>query len=396
MLLVKPTAKRLPDTVDVNLSNFIENSPMFNNGLKLAASQLIRRSIEKQASNRYLKPTPIYFDGAGTEAVIAGGSTGLPSAEEGLGDEASSLGSALTGIDSIERIPRQVAGPQPLPEQLVAVQTSSRPSAGGGFPPATRTVSPKAPSPAALTLVAMTPVDVLPPISHDVPGAPKTGKVTLVATNISPTRGFLEEFRLDPSLDNPDSNAPDTIDNVLSSSFWVPFGTNNERYSLITGRFPDVPADGDTKSQRESRGTRDSKQSAATDGELGSWQAVPDGSGGSPIYLIFQEVKLTNKNAAKFLISPLSEKSKITLKFSHDDVPSDILTGVEFKRAFTTAHEKATGVEPPQPDFPTHANVGLDDFGNEIREEIGSADLGPPQKDITPAMDLIVPPKAYR
>ena len=30
MLLVKPTAKRLPDTVDINLSNFIENSPMFN------------------------------------------------------------------------------------------------------------------------------------------------------------------------------------------------------------------------------------------------------------------------------------------------------------------------------------------------------------------------------
>ena len=73
MLLVKPTAKRLPDTVDVNLSNFIENSPMFNNGLKLAASSLIAQAIEKQSGNRYLKSTPIYLEGAGSEAGIAGG-----------------------------------------------------------------------------------------------------------------------------------------------------------------------------------------------------------------------------------------------------------------------------------------------------------------------------------
>ena len=65
--VVKPTAKRLPDTVDVNLSDFIKNSPMFNGGLKLAASELIARAIEKQSKNRYLKPTPIYLEGAGTE-----------------------------------------------------------------------------------------------------------------------------------------------------------------------------------------------------------------------------------------------------------------------------------------------------------------------------------------
>ena len=43
--MVKPTAKRLPDTVDVNLSDFVKNSPMFNGGLQLAASELIARAM---------------------------------------------------------------------------------------------------------------------------------------------------------------------------------------------------------------------------------------------------------------------------------------------------------------------------------------------------------------
>ena len=123
MLLVKPTAKRLPDTVDVNLSDFVKNSPMFNGGLQLAASELIARAIEKQSKNRYLKPTPIYLEGAGTEAVIA----------EGIGDEGTPLGTSLTGIDAIERIPRQVEGTQRGPEQLVALQTNGSPGGGGGF-----------------------------------------------------------------------------------------------------------------------------------------------------------------------------------------------------------------------------------------------------------------------
>ena len=120
MLLVKPTAKRLPNTVDVNLSDFVKNSPMFNGGLQLAASELIARAIEKQSKNRYLKPTPIYLEGAGTEAVIA----------EGIGDEGAPLGTPLTGIDAIERIPRQVEGTQRGPEQLVALQTNGSPGAG--------------------------------------------------------------------------------------------------------------------------------------------------------------------------------------------------------------------------------------------------------------------------
>ena len=129
MLLVKPTAKRLPDTVDVNLSNFIANSPMFNNGLKLAASSLIAQAIKRQSGNRYLKSTPIYFEGAGSEAVIAGENP----IGEGLGDEGQPFDSSLTGIDAIERIPRQVAGPQRGPEQLVALQTNGSPGGGGGF-----------------------------------------------------------------------------------------------------------------------------------------------------------------------------------------------------------------------------------------------------------------------
>ena len=115
MLLVKPTAKRLPNTVDVNLNELVKNSPMFNGGLKLAASQLIARAIEKQSGNRYLKSTPIYFEGAGTEAVIAGASPESLAAGEGLGDEGTPLGTSLTGIDAIERIPRQVEGTQPWP-----------------------------------------------------------------------------------------------------------------------------------------------------------------------------------------------------------------------------------------------------------------------------------------
>ena len=83
MLLVKPTAKRLPDTVDVNLTDFVKNSPMFNGGLQLAASELIARAIEKQLKNRDPESQPpIYLEGAGTEAVIA---------SEGLGDEGTAV-----------------------------------------------------------------------------------------------------------------------------------------------------------------------------------------------------------------------------------------------------------------------------------------------------------------
>ena len=124
MLLVKPAAKRLPDTVDINLSYFVENSPMFNGGLKLAASSLIARAIEKQSGNRYLKSTPIYFEGAGSEAVVAGENPELPSIGEGLGDEGQPLDTSLTGIDAIERIPRQVAGPQPSPSSSWQLQTA--------------------------------------------------------------------------------------------------------------------------------------------------------------------------------------------------------------------------------------------------------------------------------
>ena len=117
MLLVKPAAKRLPETADINLGYFVENSPMFNGGLKLAASSLIARAIEKQSGNRYLKSTPIYFEGAGSEAVVASENPELPSIGDGLGDEGQPLDTSLTGIDSIERIPRQVAGPQLIAQQ---------------------------------------------------------------------------------------------------------------------------------------------------------------------------------------------------------------------------------------------------------------------------------------
>ena len=73
MLLVEPTANRLPNTIDINLDYFVKNSPMLNGGQDLGASPLIARSIDKQSADRYLKPTPVYFNGAGTEAVVEGG-----------------------------------------------------------------------------------------------------------------------------------------------------------------------------------------------------------------------------------------------------------------------------------------------------------------------------------
>ena len=115
--------------MDVNLNELVKNSPMFNGGLKLAASQLIARAIDKQSGNRYLKSTPIYFEGAGTEAVIAGASPELLAAGEGLGDEGTPLGTSLTAIDAIGRIPKHVEGAQPFPEQLLVAQTAA--TAGG-------------------------------------------------------------------------------------------------------------------------------------------------------------------------------------------------------------------------------------------------------------------------
>ncbi len=191
MLLVKPTAKRLPDTVDINLSDFIENSPMLNGGLKLAASQLISRATEKQSGNRYLKSTPIYFDGAGTEAVIAAGSPELPATGEGLGDEGTPLGAPLTGIDAIERIPRQVEGAPPAPEQILVAQAVT---AGGGETAAIAGFNGISGGGGGTTGPGEIPDrPEQPPFPPDLPGAPKPGDVAMNDSNLVPTRGFFEE-----------------------------------------------------------------------------------------------------------------------------------------------------------------------------------------------------------
>ena len=169
MLLVKPATKRLPDAVDVNISHFVENSPMFNGGLKLAASPQIAQAIKKQSGNRYLKSTPIYFDGAGSEAVVASETPELPSIGDGLGDEGQPLDTSLTGIDAIERIPTR-AGPQLIAQQSGSPQLIAQQS-GTPF------VSPE---PSSLL---------------DVPGGPKLDIVDLnVSLGKLPSRGFLKEF----------------------------------------------------------------------------------------------------------------------------------------------------------------------------------------------------------
>ena len=135
MLLVRPTAKRLPNTVDVNLSDFVKNSPMFNGG-----SNWRHRNSSPGRSRTTKEPlsksTPIYFEGAGTEAVIAGGSPELPAAGEGLGDEGQPSALPLTGIDAIEQIPRRVEGrsPSPAARGLANERRFGRAAAGNGSP----------------------------------------------------------------------------------------------------------------------------------------------------------------------------------------------------------------------------------------------------------------------
>ena len=314
---MKPTAKRLPDTVDVNLSDFVKNSPMFNGGLKLAASELIARAIEKQSKNRYLKPTPIYLEGAGTEAVIA----------EGLGDEGQPLGTPLTGIDAIERIPRQVEGTQRGPEQLVALQTGG--SSGGGFnggggggfnggggggfngggdgdgrPPR-------------------------PPL-QDVPGAPNSGTVVLNAANVAPARGFSEKFNVTP---------PPPGATTVTAFF--PVGFTGDKEAIMAPRIGTSPESVKLGEKQE-----------------GTLMQAARLQSGDFTFLVFQEAKI--KSNPTFAIDPSQGATEIELRLSTQDIPSDLLTNGEFVQAF----------EPPPPfSNPPNTNPNRTFLGYTLSEQ---------------------------
>ena len=331
MLLVKPTAKRLPDTVDVNLSDFVKNSPMFNGGLQLAASELIARAIEKQSKNRYLKPTPIYLEGAGTEAVIA----------EGLGDEGQPFDSSLTGIDAIERIPRQVEGAQRGPEQLVALQTGGSSGAGfnggggGGFngPGGGGINGPDG--------------DGGIPGPNDSPGAPSWGSIASnTVFDRLPSRGFQKEF---------------TGTNNIGS-FWFPITEPNWKIRRTPVSNPS------TSLPLVKTGRQGLVQGALRPGTEAT-------------YLIFPEARITDPmTKTAFKITPdLGGTSSIILKFSNDDIPSDILTSSQFRDAFQPATEVIV------------SDTGL---GTRDTEQISVfAPLDKTQNPPTLEMTLVVPPE---
>ena len=51
--------------------------------------------------------------------------------------------------------------------------------------------------------------------------------------------------------------------------------------------------------------------------------------------MVFEEAKIPDASAAQFTLTPLGADSNIVLKFSQDDVPSDILEVGQFEKAFS-------------------------------------------------------------
>ena len=76
--------------------------------------------------------------------------------------------------------------------------------------------------------------------------------------------------------------------------------------------------------------------------------------------MVFEEAKIPDANAAQFTLTPLGADSNVVLKFSQDDVPSDILGVEQFKKAFSLP---AAADDNRQP---TQVIVGISAEGNEI------------------------------
>jgi hypothetical protein len=285
MLLVKPAANRLPDTADVNLDYLVKHSPMLKGSVNLAAWPLVARAIDKQSKNRYLKATPIYFDGAGTGALVEGESGEVSSQKAHV--EGQPLSSSLTATEAVEQIPRHFA-----PEQLVASISSTgsagMTAGGGGGPPGGGGV--------------------------DVPGAPTLTTVTAnIGLDIPPSRGFLEQFKI---------NSPEDT-NAVGTTMWFPIGFTGDREVLASGHVndPNLQAAGIAPQKQE-------------DSPPGLVQGVAPGHAGGFTNLVFKEARIADSQAANFKISSLGETSSVVLKFSQAEIPSDILNMDQFNQAF--------------------------------------------------------------
>ena len=284
MLLVKPGANRLPDTADVNLDYLVKHSPMLKGSVNLAAWPLVARAIDKQSKNHYLKPTPIYFDGAGTDALVAGKKEEVTSGGESVGVERKPANTSLTATEAVEQIPRRFA-----PEQLLASLSSTGSAGvttgGGGGPPGGGGV--------------------------DVSGAPALTTVTAnTGTDIPPSRGFLEQFR--------------ALQDGITTA-WFPIGFTGDREKIVSGH------DGLDDPDLQAAGIAPQKQE---DSPPGLVQGVAPGHAGGFTNLVFKEARIADSQAANFKISSLGETSSVVLKFSQAEIPSDILNMDQFNQAF--------------------------------------------------------------
>jgi hypothetical protein len=330
MLLVEPTANRLPNTIDINLDYFVKNSPMLNGGQDLGASPLIARSIDKQSADRYLKPTPVYFNGAGTEAVVESGK-GKPPPSSSY--EIQPLNTSLKAIEVIEQLPRTG------PEQLVA--SVSNTNAGGVLPGGEGPPSEAPPSqPPPSQPPPSQPPPSLPPVGVDVPGAPaQQSVVSNFGVDVPPSRGFLVQLHVQE-----DASATD----------WFPIDfTNADRQAIVS-----VAETVDRTSGRPNPQAIPPKNppdyqlllptNIAADRIVGlvqGAQRIDHGNLNGFTNVVFKEAQIVDPQAANFKITSLGQNSSVLLKFSQDVIPSDILDRNQFNSLFVSPGGQIVGLD---------------------------------------------------
>jgi hypothetical protein len=270
-----------------------------------------------------LKPTPVYFNGAGTEAVVEGGKGKAPSS---ISYEIQPINTSLKAIEVIEQLPRTG------PEQLVASVSTS--NAGGVLPGGE---GPPSEGPPSQPPPSLPPASLL-PVGVDIPGAPAQQTVSQnEGIDVPPSRGFLEQFHvIDVRFTPPEGT--DATD-------WFPFGIpTDERLRIVNDK---------TKGIHGSVGTFVPVLAAPSGGPAPSEVIPPDGivglvqgtqretdgTAGGFNDLVFKEAQIADPQAANFKITSLGQASSVVLKFSQDDIPSDILDRNQFVKAFGLADD---------------------------------------------------------
>jgi hypothetical protein len=369
MLLVKPTANRLPNTADINLGNLVKNSPMLNGGLNLAASPLIARAVEKQSKDRYLKATPIYFDGAGTVALVDGGRSKLPSS---AGYESTPLDSSLAAIYATGQIPRSFASVQ------VVASVASSPGGeqpGGGGPPGGGQPGGGGPPGGGQPGGGGPPGGGQPggggpsgPSLVDLAGQPDRNWTLLANNQLPATRGFLEEFILPGN----------------TNQFWFPVGFPKDQRDQIMNNafFP-----GETQIKIPT--TKIVKVGA------GFMQGALATGGTADVrsFLIFPETKVNNDPT--FTVTPVHGVSQIELRVSNEAVPSDLLTKNEFRLAFANLVQQ----DPEAQNFTAklvHVGFRPSSVVSTVNQDIDGPVPFPPLQDNPLGMKIEVPPQSLK